>query len=487
MTTPVPERRRAIRSPLLAANAALHARRLSRVAGIPGVPGVNVPNLRSALFTGSRSDKGTRQQNTKRKFANKTLHSRNNSVTVPSQKEVAKWRDLKQVDKLYNQKLIYRRDSPSRSSRSSRRQSSVSLGYSRPNSRNQSRPSTPQLGNSSTDTQAIRRLKFWEATVIPGWKTIATTPLVRRTWERYGVPPTLRRYVWPLALGCEPRHKRREMFEDSLKREETLMMRDDTKTECDDGPRDLGSHAFGPARLESIMQDLNRMNELDVSYDSTRKTSDSRRQNRSLRAKVRAVVVAFLGARPGVSYVQGMSYLALVLLRHMDPADAFGCLCNLLDCDYFHAYLDMNAEQIRFVFHVFDTMFQLNLPRLHKHFTDMGLVPDCYLVEWCMTLFSKNLTMETASRVWDGYLVHGEMFVFRVAVAILMLMEKALSKGDLNFCMKMLRSRLDDIGQDELVGAARTVRTPPEIVAELAQTGGAHSDTVRKTPSNNDN
>eukprot|EP00466_Bigelowiella_natans_P017998 jgi/Bigna1/88336/estExt_fgenesh1_pg.C_300185 len=50
--------------------------------------------------------------------------------------------------------------------------------------------------------ERIKRLRFWKDIVIPEWHNIATTPLLRRMWDKYGVPPSVRKYVWPLALGC---------------------------------------------------------------------------------------------------------------------------------------------------------------------------------------------------------------------------------------------------------------------------------------------
>ena len=121
---------------------------------------------------------------------------------------------------------------------------------------------------------------------------------------------------------------------------------------------------------------------------------------------------------------------------------------------------------------IFSVVFKANLPHLYRKFRKMGLVPDCYLMEWCMTLFSKQLPLHVASRstyaplcnamlmcsslrsellslfpllllsfdrrvslffsnvlfflwvaVWDGYFIHGETFVFQTAAALIKLLE----------------------------------------------------------------
>ena len=451
---PSPRRRkRAIKSPPLVSKSRPYAR-------VPLTPAAESPTSSSDIAPRAREQ--SKDAAVQRPARHSTLSAR----------EAARWQNLRQVDKLYNKKLTYR-------PRSARGRVSSGAWANGPTRAAPAVPGakTDPAGAAGATRSHERLLGFWKHTVIPGWRKVAHTNIVRRTWDRYGVPGSLRRYVWPLALGCERRAARRELFEESLRREEAMMMSSDDSSAGGNGKErgELGSHAFGPARLQSIMQDLNRMPELDVKAEHAaggKASLDARRRRRSssssLRARVRAVVVAFLGARPGVSYVQGMSYLALMLVTHMDPADAFACLCNLLDCDYFHAYLDMNAERIRAVFRIFDMILEANLPRLHARLASMGILPDLYLVEWCLTLFSKNLSMSTASRVWDGYLIHGELFVFRTAVAILALLKKRLEARDTNACVKLLMSRLE-IDAEALANATRVVRTPPTVLALFAR------------------
>jgi TBC1 domain family member 14 len=40
---------------------------------------------------------------------------------------------------------------------------------------------------------------------------------------------------------------------------------------------------------------------------------------------------AYVCYRPDVGYVQGMSFIAAVLILNLEPADAFVCLANMLN------------------------------------------------------------------------------------------------------------------------------------------------------------
>ena len=56
-----------------------------------------------------------------------------------------------------------------------------------------------------------------------------------------------------------------------------------------------------------------------------------------------------------------------------------------------------------------------------SHFEEEGLSPDLYFMEWCMTVFCKRLDLNVVGRVWDCFLIFGEVFVYRTAVGKLLM------------------------------------------------------------------
>ena len=50
--------------------------------------------------------------------------------------------------------------------------------------------------------------------------------------------------------------------------------------------------------------------------------------------------------RPAVSYAQGMTYLAGMLMLHMDEEDAFVCLCNLMDNHLLASLFKMDLVEV---------------------------------------------------------------------------------------------------------------------------------------------
>ena len=80
--------------------------------------------------------------------------------------------------------------------------------------------------------------------------------------------------------------------------------------------------------------------------------------------------------------VQGMSFLAGVLLLNMEAADAFISLANLLNRSSYMAFFRVDHDLMRPYFATFTLLLDEHLPRIHQHFAQMEFSPEYYLIEW---------------------------------------------------------------------------------------------------------
>lgn len=94
------------------------------------------------------------------------------------------------------------------------------------------------------------------------------------------------------------------------------------------------------------------------------------------------VLGAYACYRPDVGYVQGMSFLAAVLLLNMEPADAFVSLANLLNRPSYMAFFKVDYQQMKPYFDTFQEFLRGSLPKLDAHFSQLEFVPEYYLIEW---------------------------------------------------------------------------------------------------------
>jgi len=199
------------------------------------------------------------------------------------------------------------------------------------------------------------------------------------------------------------------------------------------------------------------------SSESSNSVSDSTAK------ELRELLEAFCNYWPEVSYVQGMTYLADMFLKYMQPPTAFVCLVRLINSDFFSSYVSMDVTEIRLRFRIFQVIFHHNNPTLKRKFNMMRLVPDCYLMEWCMTMFTKQLPFPHASRVWDGYLNHGEIFIFKAAMGLLNVLEPKLRNANLSDCIRILREPQITCSEDRLMKVINAVKVPKRIEQYFAE------------------
>lgn len=59
------------------------------------------------------------------------------------------------------------------------------------------------------------------------------------------------------------------------------------------------------------------------------------------------------------------------------------------------------------------------MPDLYRHFEVLEITTDIYLIDWMLTLYSKNLDIDIVSRIWDNFMLDGEIFAIKTGLALL--------------------------------------------------------------------
>lgn len=157
-----------------------------------------------------------------------------------------------------------------------------------------------------------------------------------------------------------------------------------------------------------------------------------------------------------VGYVQGMSFLGAMLLFYMEDAyTAFKCLANILNTHFFTSLFMMDIPQILRHVRVYNVLFEMHMPKLFNKFTEFGISAEHYLLDWFMTIFGKSLPLEVSSRVWDCFLLDGEVFLYRTGLGILKKNEAMLLKSTFEQCILSLHE------------VSKSTREPGAAIANL--------------------
>ncbi|XP_077731123.1 TBC1 domain family member 14 isoform X2 [Canis aureus] len=171
-----------------------------------------------------------------------------------------------------------------------------------------------------------------------------------------------------------------------------------------------------------------------------------------------SILGAYTCYRPDVGYVQGMSFIAAVLILNLDTADAFIAFSNLLNKPCQMAFFRVDHGLMLTYFAAFEVFFEENLPKLFAHFKKNNLTPDIYLIDWIFTLYSKSLPLDLACRIWDVFCRDGEGFLFRTALGILKLFEDILTKMDFIHIAQFLTRLPEDLPAEEVFASIATIQ-----------------------------
>mmetsp|Transcript_10500 Transcript_10500/g.18552 ORF Transcript_10500/g.18552 Transcript_10500/m.18552 type:complete len:509 (-) Transcript_10500:77-1603(-) len=146
---------------------------------------------------------------------------------------------------------------------------------------------------------------------------------------------------------------------------------------------------------------------------------------------------------PQVSYVQGMNFLVANLLYHVRGSEdkaflLFRCILQnprYLMCHVFEPGLT-NLQRLS---DILESFVQKFMPKLHKHFDQIGLEPLFYSQNWIMTLFSYTMPFDVLASIWDNYFKVGWPAIFQTGLAILSLAQQELLEANFDAAAAILR------------------------------------------------
>ncbi|TNN73560.1 TBC1 domain family member 12 [Liparis tanakae] len=274
----------------------------------------------------------------------------------------------------------------------------------------------------------------WNNEILPHWDNVKGTRRVRELWWQ-GLPPSVRGRVWSLAIGNEL-NITPELYEIFLSRAKEKWRSYSETSSVNDNESDGGaSLADRESSLDLIKLDISRTFPSLFIFQKGGPYHDL----------LHSVLGAYTCYRPDIGYVQGMSFIAAVLILNLEEAEAFITFANLLNKPCQMAFFRVDHELMLKYFAAFEVFFEENLPRLYNHFQTNNLTPDLYLIDWIFTLYSKSLPLDVACRVWDVFCRDGEESLFRTGLGILRLFEEVLLQMDFIHIAQFLTRLPEDL------------------------------------------
>jgi len=271
---------------------------------------------------------------------------------------------------------------------------------------------------------------LWSSSILPNWASVSGSKKTRAIWWR-GLPPPVRGRVWKLAL---PNHLNitPQLYAILVNRAERQIQSWYEYKSTTSTPEET---------LELIPLDVSRTFPQLCIFQ----------KGGPYYNLLHNVLGAYVCYRPDIGYVQGMSFIAAILILNLDEADAFILFANLINKPCLQAFFNVDQDLMSKYFNTFSIIFNVLLPDLCQHFNNLGLRPDLFLLDWIMTLFARAAPLDVTCRIWDILIRDGEEFLFRAAFGILSMYEDILLKEPDFVNLAQFLSRLpDDINADLL-------------------------------------
>jgi len=300
---------------------------------------------------------------------------------------------------------------------------------------------------------AAQALSAWEKDILPNWKAVLRNDKLREVWWSGTMPPRHRARLWQgcigngLALG-------KASYNRALALVQTL--------------RTAG--IFPQEVFDAI--------ELDI--ESTLPQTKLFQATGPLHADLRDLLLAqsvFWSTTP--SYAPGTAQLAGILLISMPAQEAFLCLVNLINKSLLKTFYRGTKDDIEAYYRVFSTLLADKMPKVYRNFVSHDVRPSLYLTPWLVTLYIKHLGFETSTRIMDVFVLEGDQFLFRLALALLQILEGRLFNPDHEELAELFRG--EDRGARAIVAREHQKQESDVEPWEVYELLGATEEAVFET------
>ena len=321
--------------------------------------------------------------------------------------------------------------------------------------------------------------KVWVKDLIPNWSKIRKDKKIKEYFYM-GLPPSVRGRIWMLCLGnkfsitkeyyqiqvnnsIEILKKYQKQKENRNKMRENNIKKDDNQindVDANDKESEIDEEESKDKEKSIII--------IELDIERTFPYLGLFKGNSPMAEDLREILRVFVISRPDIGYIQGLSFIAGILLLNMDKFKAFISLMNLILNPIMLPFYKMDNELIQQRLQLFKQVFYFNLPELCGYFDELGMLPENYFLTWNMTLFTHDVNLELANRIWDVFMIEGVKAIYSAAIVFLSHFEEKLMNMDFVEIMSCIGSiNTINFDEDMVIEAMKKVKIPDWIQVEI--------------------
>lgn len=166
------------------------------------------------------------------------------------------------------------------------------------------------------------------------------------------------------------------------------------------------------------------------------------------------VLKAYAIYDPEVGYIQGMSFIAAILLTYMTEENAFWVLIKIIQRDDQRSFYLPGMPKAHLAFFQVDELLKTFVPTVYTHFQSIHMTPFLYCPAWFMTVCTHQFPVATSVRIMDCFLSEGLKVIFRVVLALLRVGRKEFVQADMTQALHLFKTLPETIDTDKLIKRA---------------------------------
>ena len=164
------------------------------------------------------------------------------------------------------------------------------------------------------------------------------------------------------------------------------------------------------------------------------------------------IIRSFCLYRPDIIYNKNISEFGIFFYINcdMNEYDTFVILCNFIIKNYFFKHIQNDKLFIKNQLEFFEKLIEKYLPSIHNHFKELQFNTNIFFYKWIEFLFLKTFNYSICLRIFDNFILKGEIFIFEISIATLHILRKDILNCDESGLVYLLKKNIININEDSL-------------------------------------
>ena len=245
----------------------------------------------------------------------------------------------------------------------------------------------------------------------------------------FGLPPWLRKNLWNIVIGNEL-----EITENLFQGYVKAISKESANNLIRKTSINKSKSTYNTSLISNddkngdYSKDI--INDIEIFYKKNENIIKAENKP-NFKEDVRLVVRSFCYFRSDVLYTKEITKIAaFIYLNTENYYDAFRILCNLVIPNYLFDFIQNDVEKIKNYSDFFDKLTQKYIPFLYNYFESINYNLSLLFYKWAKNLFLKVFNYNLCLFIFDNFIIKGKIFIFQVALAILLIKQKKLMNFD---------------------------------------------------------